>query len=109
MTPGSPPDPEGRGDPRLGRLLRWYPRAWRDRYGKEFLAMVEDTLDGGRPGWRLRLGVIRAGLRERSPRPFGRNSAGLIAAECSAVPKFRAVMRACTPPGAAPWNRYDAY
>jgi hypothetical protein len=27
--------------------------------------MVEDTLDGGRPGWRLRLGVVRAGLRER--------------------------------------------
>jgi hypothetical protein len=65
MTPGSPPDPEGRGDPRLGKLLRWYPRAWRDRYGEEFLALVEDTLDGGRPGWRLRLGVVRAGLRER--------------------------------------------
>ena len=65
MTPGSPPDPEGRGDPRLGRLLRWYPRAWRDRYGEEFLALVEDTLDGGRPGWRLRLGVVRAGLQER--------------------------------------------
>jgi hypothetical protein len=27
--------------------------------------MVEDTLDGGRPGWRLRLGAAWAGLRER--------------------------------------------
>jgi len=49
----------------LSRLLRWYPRAWRERYGDEFLAMVEDTLDGRRPGWRLRLGAARAGLKER--------------------------------------------
>ena len=68
MTPGSRPGSEHPGDPRLGRLLRWYPRAWRERYGEEFLAMVEDTLDGGRPGWRLRLGVIWAGLRERGRR-----------------------------------------
>ena len=68
MTPGSRPGPEARGDPRLGRLLRWYPRAWRERYGEEFLAMVEDTLDGDRPGWRLRLGVAWAGLRERGHR-----------------------------------------
>jgi hypothetical protein len=59
MTPADP------GDPRLDRLLRWYPRAWRERYGDEFLAMVEDTLDGRPPGWRLRLGVVWAGLRER--------------------------------------------
>jgi len=59
-TPGKP------ADPRLAGLLRWYPRAWRERYGDEFLAMVEDTLDGRRPGWRLRLGVIWAGLRERA-------------------------------------------
>jgi hypothetical protein len=47
------------------KLLRWYPRAWRERYGEEFLAMVEDSLDGRRPGLRLRLSVARAGLRER--------------------------------------------
>lgn len=64
-SPRSQPGPEGPGDPRLGKLLRWYPRAWRERYGKEFLALVEDTLDGARPGWRLRLGVVWAGLRER--------------------------------------------
>jgi hypothetical protein len=49
----------------MRRLLRWYPRAWRERYGEEFLAVVEDTLDGRRPGWRLRLAVAWAGLRER--------------------------------------------
>jgi len=58
----APRDPDGQ---RLGKLLRWYPRAWRERYGDEFLALVEDALDGRGPGWRLRLGVARSGLRER--------------------------------------------
>ena len=56
--------PEGR-DPALSRLLRWYPRAWRERYGDEFLATVEDVLNGGAPTARLRLSVAWAGLRER--------------------------------------------
>jgi hypothetical protein len=56
--------PEG-PDPALRRLLRWYPRAWRERYGAEFLATVEDILDGGTPTARLRLSVAWAGLRER--------------------------------------------
>jgi hypothetical protein len=47
------------------RLLRWYPRAWRERYGEELLALIQDTLDEGRPTWRLRLGVAWGGLRER--------------------------------------------
>jgi hypothetical protein len=47
--PGPGPAPSGRP---LDGLLRWYPRAWRERYGEEFLAVVEDTLDGSRPGWR---------------------------------------------------------
>ena len=47
------------------RLLRWYPRAWRERYGEELLALIQDTLDEGRPTWRLRLSVAWGGLRER--------------------------------------------
>jgi hypothetical protein len=47
------------------RLLRWYPRVWRERYGEELLALIQDTVDEGRPTWRLRLGVIWGGLRER--------------------------------------------
>jgi hypothetical protein len=46
-------------------LLRWYPSAWRERYGEELLALIQDTLDEGRPTWRLRLGMVRGGLRER--------------------------------------------
>ncbi len=54
--------------PDTAKLLRWYPRAWRERYGEEFLAMVQDSLDGRGSGWRLRLSVARAGLRERGHR-----------------------------------------
>jgi hypothetical protein len=50
---------------RPASLLRWYPRAWRERYGEELLTLIQDTLDEGRPTWRLRLGVIWGGLRER--------------------------------------------
>ena len=50
---------------RPASLLRWYPRAWRERYGEELLALIQDTLDEGWPTWRLRLGVIWGGLRER--------------------------------------------
>ena len=50
---------------RPASLLRWYPRAWRDRYGEELLALIQDTLDEGHPAWRLSLGVGRGGLRER--------------------------------------------
>jgi hypothetical protein len=47
-------------------LLRWYPREWRERYGEELLALIQDTLDAGdRLGWRLRLGVAWGGARER--------------------------------------------
>ena len=46
-------------------LLRWYPLAWRDRYGEELLALIQDTLEEGHPAWRLRLGVAWGGLRER--------------------------------------------
>jgi hypothetical protein len=51
---------------RPARLLRWYPRAWRERYGEELLALIQDTMDDGRPTWRLRLSVIWGGLRERA-------------------------------------------
>jgi hypothetical protein len=55
-----------RDDSGLEKLLRWYPRAWRKRYGEEFLAMVEDTLDGGHPTPRLRVEVAWGGIRERA-------------------------------------------
>lgn len=41
-------------------LLRLYPRAWRARYGEEFLALVERGVDR-----RARLDIVRSALRER--------------------------------------------
>jgi hypothetical protein len=64
VTPAEEPGGRSR-DPGVEGLLRWYPRAWRQRYGDEFLAMVEDGLDGQRPTWRLTVSVAWAGLRER--------------------------------------------
>jgi hypothetical protein len=46
-------------------LLRWYPRAWRERYGEELLALIQDNLDEGRPAWPLQLSMIWGGLGER--------------------------------------------
>ena len=71
-------------DPDAAKLLRWYPRGWRERYGEEFLAMVEDSLDGERPGLRFRLSVARAGLRERGHR-------ARLAGQRAALPVLRAL------------------
>lgn len=48
------------------RMLRWYPPAWRNRYGEELEALMEDSYESPRhvPG-RDRLGLVRAGLLER--------------------------------------------
>jgi hypothetical protein len=48
-------------------LLRWYPPAWRDRYGDELTALMEDTYAApGRVPRRARLRLVRAGLEERA-------------------------------------------
>jgi len=41
-------------------LLRLYPRKWRDRYGDEFLALLQDS----RPGFRVLVDVVVAAARE---------------------------------------------
>ncbi|HXA32116.1 MAG TPA: hypothetical protein VNV87_07630 [Acidimicrobiales bacterium] len=46
-------------------LLRWYPPGWRERYGEEFAALMEDTLGNRPPTRRLRLTTALTGLRER--------------------------------------------
>jgi|GEM_PF-4443000 len=54
---------------RVARLERWYPRGWRERYGIELRALLEDSLADGRGGLRMSLDVARAGLRERAAEP----------------------------------------
>ena len=63
---------------RLQRLLRWYPPDWRTRYGEEFLALLEDLLNGSPPGVLFRVRVAASGVRERV------FSAGLFANRSSA-------------------------
>jgi hypothetical protein len=72
------------GAPSRSSLLRWYPPAWRDRYGEEFLALMEDSLDGRPLSHRLRLSVAWAGLRERA------HQAGLMGDSIPAADRARA-------------------
>ncbi len=48
------------------RMLRWYPAGWRDRYGDELVALMEDDLGGAPPSARYRWSIATAGLRERA-------------------------------------------
>jgi hypothetical protein len=58
------------------RALRWYPAAWRDRYGDELQALMEDTYGAGRRvPWHDRLDIAGAGVDERV-RPFGGGEPG---------------------------------
>jgi len=50
------------------RMLRWYPRAWRDRYGEELLVFMEDSFGRKKPPLRARLSIVAGGIRERARR-----------------------------------------
>jgi hypothetical protein len=53
----------------IGRwLLACYPRAWRDRYGEELLALAGDRLD-----WKTAIDIGRAALSERRDQIMGRS------------------------------------
>jgi hypothetical protein len=49
----------------LAELLRWYPAAWRERYGDELVALMQDVVGDRQPSFRFKLSVAWAGLRER--------------------------------------------
>lgn len=48
------------------RLLRWYPPAWRDRYGEEFTAYLEDAFPSGRLPWKAVFSMVVGGIGERA-------------------------------------------
>lgn len=50
---------------RAERLLRWYPRAWRDRYGAEFTELLIADIDERPRSPRRSLDVMRGGIRAR--------------------------------------------
>ena len=48
-------------------MIRWYPPEWRERYGPEMTALLEDTYaTPGAVPWRARMGLLRFGLAERA-------------------------------------------
>ena len=47
------------------RLLRWYPAAWRRRYGEELVAMLDDTYGDDELPRRARRALFRSGLIQR--------------------------------------------
>lgn len=49
----------------LDRWLKAYPRAWRERYGDELTALLEDHATDGRLPLRHKLSVVSGGLAER--------------------------------------------
>jgi hypothetical protein len=60
MTPAETP-----AELRAQRLLRCYPRVWRDRYGDELVALLVDDLADRPHSWRRDIDVVRAGFRAR--------------------------------------------
>jgi hypothetical protein len=68
----------------LSALLRWYPPTWRERYGDEFVATMEDDLEGRRPTATFRARIAWAGLRERG------HAAGLVSNSAPADERIRA-------------------
>jgi len=50
--------------------VRWYPAVWRERYGTEFVALLEETYQGRRVPFTARLSIVRAGSVQRA-RAFG--------------------------------------
>lgn len=49
----------------ISRLLRWYPRAWRERYGSEFAALLSSDLAERPRSLGRTFDVVRAGLNAR--------------------------------------------
>jgi len=51
--------------PRATRLLRWYPKSWRSRYGDEFTELLMSELSEQPRSWGRTWDVIRSGLAAR--------------------------------------------
>lgn len=62
------------------RVLRWYPRSWRTRYGQGLVALLEDTYGEHPLPLRVRASLARAGTVERA-REVGVLGEGAISSE----------------------------
>jgi hypothetical protein len=79
---------------RAARLLRWYPKDWRARYGDEFEAVLSSSLSDGKGGLRLSLNVAREGVvaRLESGGFVGRSAPPLDRARASVLTIVAAIL-----------------
>lgn len=54
------------GAARARRLVRWYPRTWRERYGAEFCALLECDIDETPRSWRRATNLAWSGTLARA-------------------------------------------
>ncbi|HEX3803718.1 MAG TPA: hypothetical protein VHV75_12845 [Solirubrobacteraceae bacterium] len=54
---------EAASDPTVSRLLRWYPRIWRERYGEEFGELLRAEIDEQPQSWRRDVDVRWHGVK----------------------------------------------
>jgi hypothetical protein len=64
-APGHCPDARKTDLARARRLLLWYPRGWRSRYGDEFAELLIDERAELGPSWRCAVNIAATGLRAR--------------------------------------------
>ena len=93
------------------RLVRLYPKRWRERYGQEMEALIVESSGGHRVSWRMRVDVARGAGREQlrsagladSGAPGDQVRAGVLLVLCAwalfvvggiAVQKFSSIGRA---------------
>jgi hypothetical protein len=77
---------------RAGRLVRWYPPQWRERYGEEFTDLLISEFEDRPTSWRRTLNVVSTGALTRLARsgltgpglePPEQVRAGVISLGCS--------------------------
>lgn len=68
----------------MKRLIRWatgmYPRAWRQRYGEEFQALLDDTDADARVAFNVLMGAVRMQIQWRKTLAVGTTATALVCA-----------------------------
>ena len=86
-------------DRRARRLVRWYPKEWRARYGEEFTQLLIDDIDERPRSWRRTFDVARGGLAAQiAHRPLARSRTAIIGLTLGVALAAAAVLHAVFDP-----------